>query len=68
MSASNRIRPNPRQPHWEKQGNTVWVSCRDCREWFPVGPEMLAVGTIRLVCPHCQAMFLPDEAAKVVEP
>ncbi len=69
MSAkSNRIRVNPRQPRWEKQGNTAWVSCRDCAEWFPVAPELLAMETVRLVCPHCHAEFLPDDAAQVVEP
>ncbi len=66
--SSNRIRLNPRTPVWEKQGNTAWVSCRSCQGWFPVGLELLAAATIDLLCPHCQAEFLPDDAATVIEP
>jgi hypothetical protein len=57
-----------RTPHWEKQGNTSWVSCRSCQAWFPVGPDILAAATINLLCPHCQDEFLPDEAARIIEP
>lgn len=65
---TNRIRPGVRTPHWEKKGNTVWVSCADCQGWFPVGPELLEMATVKLMCPHCHAQFLPEAAAKVIEP
>lgn len=65
---SNRIRTGRRTPHWEKQGNTVWVSCPKCAGWFPVGPELLEMETVNLICPGCHEQFLPDAAAQVVEP
>ncbi|MBC8159012.1 MAG: hypothetical protein H8E94_06745 [Alphaproteobacteria bacterium] len=62
------LKPVAAAPRWEKQGNTIWVSCRACEGWFPIGGDLLANGTIELKCPHCNDAFLPPDAAKVIQP
>jgi len=59
---------SPKGAHWEKRGNTAWVSCAACAGWFPVGPQLIAAGTIDLVCPHCAAAFPPAKAKQILEP
>jgi hypothetical protein len=59
---------SPRTPHWEKSGNVTWVACRSCRDWFPVDPALIAMGTIDLVCPHCGDRFKPPEASRTIDP
>ncbi len=63
-----RLDPVPSPPRWEKQGNTIWVACRSCNGWFPVEGGLLADGSIALKCPHCADMFLPPDAARVIQP
>ncbi len=49
-----------------KTGNTCWAQCRACAAWFPVTATLLNQKTIRLVCPECNAQFLPDEAQSLI--
>jgi hypothetical protein len=55
-------------PAWEKQGNVTWVSCPDCKGWWPVDPQLIERGDIDLACPHCQRRFKPADAAQVEAP
>jgi len=55
-------------PHWEKRGNTIWVSCGSCEGWFPVEEDLIVAATIELRCPHCGKAFTPDAAARIIEP
>lgn len=58
----------PHPPHWEKRGNTTWVSCRSCQAWIPVEEDLIAAGDIDLRCHACGDSFLPEQAAKIVMP
>jgi hypothetical protein len=58
----------PGTPHWEKQGNTAWVSCPACRAWFPVAPSLVARGDVALACPGCARLFPPAQAAEIEQP
>jgi predicted Zn finger-like uncharacterized protein len=51
----------------EKSGNTSWVQCPACREWFPASSELLHAHGVQLHCPHCGRGFTRSDAARVVE-
>jgi hypothetical protein len=53
-------------PHWEKSGNVTWVECPACSGWLPVDPKLVAMTTVKMICPHCAAQFSRDEAARIV--
>jgi len=42
---------------WEKRGNTAWLECPACRNWFPVGPVMLRAEAPAAPCPQCHHEF-----------
>jgi predicted Zn finger-like uncharacterized protein len=46
-------------PHWEKRGNTLWLSCPGCGVWFPVSPSMLRADAPQCRCPGCGQEFRP---------
>jgi acetyl-CoA carboxylase beta subunit len=50
----------------EKRGNTSWVSCPACKEWFHTTEDLISRATIALHCPHCGHDFLPDQAARIL--
>jgi hypothetical protein len=56
-----------RPPDWEKSGNVTWVACRQ-NHWFPVAADLIALGTVELVCPHCGEQFLPKDARETIAP
>jgi hypothetical protein len=58
---------NTRPPDWEKSGNVVWVACPE-RHWFPVSADLIGLGNVELVCPHCETKFLPKDAAETISP
>ena len=56
-------------PHTgEKRGNTNWVQCPGCEDWFPASPAMLAPDAPDLHCPHCHQTFDRASAARVQPP
>jgi hypothetical protein len=61
-------RMSTRPPDWEKSGNVTWVACRPEKHWFPVAAELIGLGSVELVCPHCGAHFLPKDAAATIHP
>ena len=50
----------------EKQGNTSWVRCPDCEEWFPVSNALLDARDIPMHCPSCHHEFAGADAGRVV--
>lgn len=44
----------------EKHGNTAWLPCPRCSQWFPVAPAMLEATAPACVCPACHEQFKPD--------
>lgn len=55
-------------PSWEKSGNVTWVSCRSCKEWFPVDDQLVEQDQVELVCPHCAEEFSAVAAAEIRRP
>lgn len=53
---------------WEKSGNTSWVQCPTCADWFHVSEGVLAAADTPMHCPHCHDEFTADKAARVVKP
>jgi hypothetical protein len=51
---------------WEKTGNTSWVQCPSCRNWFPAGPSLLERSEVKLHCPQCDGDFPQDKAARII--
>ena len=51
-----------RPPDWEKSGNVTWVACRPEKHWFPVAAELIGLGSVELVCPHCGAQLVSYQA------
>jgi hypothetical protein len=56
MKAPAIVRESP-GAHWEKRGNSLWVSCTSCATWFPASPAMLAVTAPPACCPVCHHEF-----------
>ena len=52
----------------EKRGNTSWVQCPDCQDWFHANPAMLAPDAPDLHCPHCQTEFRAADAGRIQSP
>lgn len=53
---------------WEKTGNTSWVKCAACGNWFHASAGLLAKTDVLLHCPHCHNEFTVDGAARVARP
>lgn len=51
---------------WEKSGNTSWVQCPSCKNWFPAGPSLLNRPEVSLHCPHCGTEFTQAQAARII--
>lgn len=66
MSKSNIENVAPGAP-WEKSGNTSWVQCAACREWFHVGPSILNRPEVTLHCPHCGSDFKQADAPRIMK-
>ncbi len=65
LMSSNREIARSGAP-WEKSGNTSWIQCPSCEDWFHVGPELLDRPKVKLHCPACHTEFLQDEAKRLV--
>jgi predicted RNA-binding Zn-ribbon protein involved in translation (DUF1610 family) len=64
----NRAPHSSIKPWWEKHGNTPWVCCRSCGQWFHISLSLLQADAVKLHCPHCGDAFAKEEARIVVEP
>lgn len=42
---------------FEKTGNATWTQCPTCDYWFHVAPSLLAMKTVKLICPKCSQAF-----------
>jgi predicted Zn finger-like uncharacterized protein len=51
----------------EKRGNTHWVQCPNCKQWFHVSAGLLAREAVKLHCPACQNLFPREAAARVAK-
>ena len=51
---------------FEKTGNSNWVQCPDCTQWFHVSSDLLEMETVPLVCPECAHSFPPDRAGEII--
>jgi predicted Zn finger-like uncharacterized protein len=58
----------PQPPWWEKRGNTTWISCHNCDDWFHVSLGLLQANEKALHCPHCGNRFKQEEAGQIVRP
>ncbi|MBM3502464.1 MAG: hypothetical protein FJX65_01185 [Alphaproteobacteria bacterium] len=66
MTTGNRTPLRPHTAPGEKRGNTTWVSCPSCKEWFHTTEDLIARGTIALHCPHCHHEFLPEKSPRLI--
>lgn len=66
MSGGGNTSALGRGAWWEKRGNTSWVSCGACDNWFHVALAMLGERAPRLHCPKCHAEFAAGEASHII--
>jgi NAD-dependent SIR2 family protein deacetylase len=66
--SDNIIRLPSHSPLGEKRGNTAWIECGDCGNWFHSTPDLIAMNDIDLHCPKCHAEFRPEAARKIILP
>jgi predicted Zn finger-like uncharacterized protein len=50
----------------EKQGNTSWVRCPSCEQWFPVSNALLDADDVPMHCPGCHREFAGADAGRIV--
>ena len=66
MSVDNTIRLPDHSPAGEKRGNTSWVQCAYCDNWFHATEGIISRASVKLHCNHCHTEFLPADAKKII--
>lgn len=66
MAEDNVTRLRTHSPAGEKRGNTSWVQCGNCGDWFHATEDLISRGTVNMHCPHCHTEFLPAAAKKII--
>ncbi len=57
--------PDP-SPAGEKRGNSTWIECDTCGNWFHTTVDLIARESVALHCPQCHAEFVPAAARRIV--
>ncbi len=50
---------------FEKRGNTSWVQCPKCEQWFPVSGALLDATGVPMHCPGCHHEFATADAGRI---
>jgi hypothetical protein len=66
VSTDNTIRLHDHSPAGEKRGNTSWVQCAGCDNWFHATEGIISRANVKLHCNHCHTEFLPAGAKKII--
>tara|TARA_Y100000590_G_C15286076_1_gene850691 strand:+ start:297 stop:500 length:204 start_codon:yes stop_codon:yes gene_type:complete len=53
-------------PLGEKRGNTSWLTCNSCNNWFHATCELIEKDNIKLHCPSCHNEFFPKESNRII--
>ena len=64
--ADNMCRLPSHTPAGEKRGNTSWVQCRTCDNWWHATTDLIERETVKLHCPACHDEFVPADAKLIV--